>query len=61
MENWTGAERGVAVRAFYKNGDSATARIEHFDSITSLDVMDVSHLRMRLQRGCVILKKQDLP
>lgn len=25
MENWTGAERAVAVRAFYKNGDSATA------------------------------------
>ena len=25
MDHWTGAERAVAVRAFYKNGDSATA------------------------------------
>lgn len=25
MENWSGAERAVAVKAFYKNGDSVTA------------------------------------
>ncbi|KAK9751408.1 Helix-turn-helix domain (DUF4817) [Popillia japonica] len=64
MDRWTGVERAVAVRAFYKNGDSATAaqRIfrQHWTSwmcpicgaeniSTALDVMDVSHLRMRLQ------------
>ncbi|KAG8286039.1 hypothetical protein J6590_068965, partial [Homalodisca vitripennis] len=25
MEQWSGAERAVAVRAYYKNGDSVTA------------------------------------